>query len=350
MNPNAGVARVPSRERVYELDLLRAVAALQMVQGHTIDAVLSPVYRSGALHHAWLWLRGLTSVAFLFAAGLSFSLATLRDLPRHRADRRNASKRVRRAGTLLLFGYALHAPVGLLFGADMGSAGVVVAQAVIVDVLQCIGVSLLVLEGLAFALPSARAVEFACVALSVLLMLFSPAARHIDPAGTWLPLLDYVTPRGGSLFPLLPWAAHVFAGAASARLLLQRERRVLRLACAALVLIAGAAWLPLAAPVPDHLSRLGWVVAATALLSAIAPAIRTWPAWIGAVSSETLFIYAFHVVLVYGQGLGLSDRVGPVLAPASAAFAALGMIALSFGGALAYRRASAGLARSTATS
>jgi uncharacterized membrane protein len=334
--------------RLREIDLLRFAAAVQMVQGHTIDAVLSPAYRSGAVHHAWLWLRGLTSVAFLFTAGISFSLATLRDLPRHRADARNGARRFRRAGTLILTGYALHAPLGWALGAEGTSFASALAEALIVDVLQCIGVSLLALEALACVSTSARAVELASAAVALLLLGLAPLARRIDPSGAWLPLLDYVTRRGGSLFPLLPWAAHLFAGAASARFLLHGERRALRLAGAAALLIA-AALLPLPAPIPDHLSRLGWVIAVTAALAALEPVTRGVPAWVVAVSSETLFVYAFHVLLVYGQVLGLRDRVGTALTPLPSCALALCMIAFSFGGALAYRRASAGLARSTAT-
>jgi hypothetical protein len=50
------------------------------------------------------------------------------------------------------------------------------------------------------------------------------------------------------------------------------------------------------------------------------------------------------VLLVYGDGVGLAERIGPRLTPAAAAGAALGVVVSSFAGALAYRRARNALA------
>ena len=347
---NAGAtpqaARVASR-RVRALDLLRLLAALQMVQGHTIDAVLSASYRSGGVHQAWIWCRGLTSVAFLFAAGASFHLATLRDFARHREDRGAVAGRFRRAITLVLIGYALHFPFWLpLLGSAPASAAL--RQAVLVDVLQCIGASLFVLEGLVVVLPSARAVEAAGAVLALALFALSPLAARVEASGPWLPLLDYVTRRGGSLFPLLPWAAHIMFGVACGGLLLSSPRPGLRLSAAAALLFAAGRLLPAAAaPLPDHLQRLGCVLLVLALLSQFEAASRALPRWVFRLSGETLFIYVFHVVLAYGDGLGLAAAVGRRLAPGPAVLVAAAMIALAFGGALVYRRAAGGLARST---
>jgi hypothetical protein len=88
-----------------------------------------------------------------------------------------------------------------------------------------------------------------------------------------------------------------------------------------------------------QLARLGWVLIAGAGLEALEPYTRAWPEWVWRLSSETLFIYALHVVLVYGQGIGLSALIGPQLPVGLALLSAAGMIALSFGAALGYRRA-----------
>jgi acyltransferase len=335
--------------RVRGLDMLRLVAAFQMVQGHTIDAVLAPEWRSGVLFAGWLWLRGLTSVVFLFAAGAAFNLATLREFERHRADRAAVTRRFRRATLLIVLGYALHVPLALMFVHDAGLARALVHQAFAVDVLQCIGVCLALLEALTLLLPNARAVEISCAVLGTLWLLASPLARQLDP-GAWFPLLGYFSARAGSLFPLLPWGAHILLGAAFARVLLAPGKRM-RLWAAALLVIAVSHALPAAAaPIPDHLSRLGFVLVALALLGSLERAARVMPARAWALSAETLFIYAFHVLLVYGQGIGVAALVGRRLAPAPSVLLAAAVIALSFAGALGYRRLGAGLARSTATS
>ena len=42
----------PVPRRVF-LDVLRLIAAVQMIQGHAIDAVLAPAYRAGLGYQAW---------------------------------------------------------------------------------------------------------------------------------------------------------------------------------------------------------------------------------------------------------------------------------------------------------
>jgi uncharacterized membrane protein len=346
-----GASLVAGPGRVMLLDLLRLAATFQMVQGHAIDAVLAPEFRAGAVHGAWLWLRSLTSVAFLFVAGLSFHLATLRDLPRHRRDRAAVARRFRRAVTLIALGYALHLPIASLIAADAPTA---LATAAIVDVLQCIGVTLLLLEGLALILPSRQSVEIACCALGAIVLVIAPLLSSLDPRGPLLPLANYLTPRGGSLFPLFPWAAHMLLGVGLCQLLLGRadaRGRGARLLMAALVLVcaalaAGGVGARLCA---DHLSRLGWVLAGAALFTPLEPAARAWPAWTRRLAGETLFIYAFHVLLVYGQGVGLAFTVGERLGPLHAVLIALLVLAASAACALGYQRAWAGLARRTAT-
>jgi uncharacterized membrane protein len=336
-----------SSPRVLLLDLLRLVASVQMVQGHTIDAVLSMDYRRGALHHAWLWARGLTSVAFLFGAGMAFHLATLRDLDGHRSNPGAVAARFRRALGLVLLGYVLRLPLPLGVHEIEGTLEHVLAA----DVLQCIGASLALLEGLALTLPGRRSVEVVCGVLAVLVLALSPAVARLDPAGRWLPLLDYLTPRRGSPFPLFPWTAHMFLGVALCPWLLPQRLRFARLllAAGATLMLASLARKTGLALVSDHVGRLGWVVVGLALLSWLEPWARAAPSWLWRLSRETLFIYAFHVLLVYGQGLGLATIVGRRLSPLPAAALALGMLALSFGGALGYRRLMAGLARRAAS-
>ena len=67
--PNVAANTVP-RARVLFIDLLRVLAAFQMLQGHTIAALLAGSYRHGLLYSLWYGARGLTSIAFLFASGL----------------------------------------------------------------------------------------------------------------------------------------------------------------------------------------------------------------------------------------------------------------------------------------
>ncbi|HMI93461.1 MAG TPA: heparan-alpha-glucosaminide N-acetyltransferase domain-containing protein [Polyangiales bacterium] len=329
------------------LDLLRLLAALQMVQGHTIDAVLALDARHGAIHTSWVWLRGLTSVAFLFATGVAFHLMALHERAPREHDRAGVRRRLRRAGSLILLGYLLHAPLAVLWGQPAAS---VWREAVMVDVLQCIGVSLVLLELLAIGLRTGRAVRATSLLLAGICLLAAPWLADLHAANAWRPLLNYITPQAGSIFPLFPWAAHVFSGVALAPWLLAPQRRALRwlLAGLGLVLLGQLASLAGADSAALQLPRLGWVLVLGSALERLEPATRAWPAWAWRLPSETLFVYAFHVVLVYGQGIGLAALIGPRLSPGQAVLAAALVIALSFGAALGYRRVLPTLAVRTA--
>ena len=189
-----------------------------------------------------------------------------------------------------------------------------------------------------------------CALIATLLLFASPLAARLEP-GAWLPLLAYVTPRGGSLFPLLPWGAHMLFGAAFARVLLCRRRARAAADVRGSLLIARE-------PVPcrralrraRHLSRLGFVLGRSRCSPRSSTRRAKLPAWAWVLSGETLFIYAFHVLLVYGAGRrARGGRSAGGSRPLPSVLLAAGVIALSFGGALVYRRFAAGLARSTAT-
>ncbi|HEY2732482.1 MAG TPA: heparan-alpha-glucosaminide N-acetyltransferase domain-containing protein, partial [Polyangiales bacterium] len=132
---------VRASTRVVFVDRLRFIAAFQMLQGHTVSALLAPAYRVGNWYAVWSAARGLTSVAFLFTAGMSFGLASARPFASSAARASASRARALRALRLIALGYVLHAPLQLLW--DPSNARAAFERFVAVDVLQCIGVSLL---------------------------------------------------------------------------------------------------------------------------------------------------------------------------------------------------------------
>jgi len=329
--------------RARTLDVLRLFAIFQMVQGHTIDAVLAPAYRSGFIHDLWQSARGLTSVAFLFLAGVGFAFATRTERGRGPEAR---ARRMRRAALLIALGYGMRAPFLALALGDAAAKITALQQAVIVDVLQCIGVTLLLLDGLALLIREPRERTKATLMMGALLVMLGPLAAEIDAGGPLRPLLAYATSNGGSLFPLIPWAGHVLLGAGIGPMFfehgdealgMQRARRSLRLALLGGALIALGVWLAASGhPALGQLARLGCVLWLAALLVPFESALARWPGWLLALAQHSLLIYLLHVVLAYGQGVGLSAWVGRTLAPGPALVVAAAMLALSAGAALAY--------------
>jgi uncharacterized membrane protein len=209
---------------------------------------------------------------------------------------------------------------------------------------------LLLLELVAIGLRSAQEVRAASLLLAGTCFLAAPWCAALVPDGPWRLLLNYFTPRAGSIFPLVPWAGHVFLGVVMAPWLLAPRRRALRWLAAGLsiVLLGQLARTAGGDAAAMHMTRLGGVLVIGAALVRLEPATRAWPGWAWRLPSETLFIYAFHVVLVYGQGIGLAAVVGPRLAPGPAVLLAAAVIVLSFGAALGYRRVLPTLAVRTA--
>ncbi|MET0342833.1 MAG: heparan-alpha-glucosaminide N-acetyltransferase domain-containing protein [Polyangiales bacterium] len=303
----------PAPRRVF-LDVLRLIAAVQMIQGHTIDALLAPVHRTGGVFAVWSFARGLTSVMFLLTAGLAFVLAEAR------GDEVRARRRRRRALMLIAIGYVMHAPLGVLVGVPREVA---LANALVVDVLQCIGVSLLALELLSLRVKREGARASAALALAVLCFAAAPLSNLPVLASGPRALGNYVTTAWGSPFPLVPWAGYVLAGFGLGQLALggARDRAwvlgAASLACGLSSLVAEwiAPGLPAAVSPSYCLLKLACVLAlATALMRALAGA-RRLPVRLAQLAGETLFLYVAHVVILYADGVGLAHRLGRAHSP-----------------------------------
>ena len=107
-----------NKNRLILLDILRAIGVILMIEGHTMDAVLSPVYKDGAsiMFQLWTFFRGLTAPFFFFSAGLAFVVATVRNNSGVLSiSKKSKYRRVKRIVTLLLLGYGLHLPLELFY-------------------------------------------------------------------------------------------------------------------------------------------------------------------------------------------------------------------------------------------
>jgi uncharacterized membrane protein len=339
------------------VDGLRLLAALQMVQGHSLDALLATELRHGFAFRAWTFARGLTSPAFLLTTGLSFALAT----GSRAGTSAGRTRRLKRAAQLVMLGYLMRAPLGMLFGDDAQAA---LRNALAVDVLQCIGVCLALLELGCTWIAGRAGRAWLGLGLGTLCLALGPVSERLVPSGSWLPLLNYFSARAGSLFPLLPWAGFVFMGLALGQGVLwwseRGERALSELTAAASypqtglaarlaalgVLVCGisAALFALLPATPNRVSpayallKLGLVVLVAGMLARWLRG-KTLPPLLRQLSSETLFLYVSHVVLLYAGHVGLAQRIGPTLGLLGALGWALALLVGCAAGALGYRRA-----------
>ncbi|HEX5658695.1 MAG TPA: heparan-alpha-glucosaminide N-acetyltransferase domain-containing protein, partial [Polyangiales bacterium] len=216
--------------------------------------------------------------------------------------------------------------------------------ALTVDVLQCIGVSLLSLEWLALRLPD-RPLLRVELAFSVMVAAFvlAPITPLVAADGALRPLTNYFTTQGGSLFPLIPWSGYVFAGFLLGSLGGDRARRlgIASVGCASIGLIA----LSMERARPRALSP-GYCfvkLACVLLLAAVlAWTVRSVPPLLARLSRETLFLYLSHVVILYADQVGLEPRLRDRHAPWFGIALAVLLMGVCGAGALAWRGLRAG--------
>lgn len=318
--------------RIAFLDLARALAVLLMVQGHTIDALLLAEHRWSVPYNAWLFIRGLTSCTFLFLSGAAFSLTATRHWEDQRRWSDRVRRRLRRFTFFLALGYLVHFPMGrfwhLPFATDEAMRSFLA-----VDVLQNTAAALLLLQALVAVSPTPRVFALVSSGIGGLVALATPWMHGTDWTSS-LPLLvsSYLSHATGSLFPMFPWAAYAFVGAAFgvrvARLSAKGElealpRQLFRVGGALVIVTALLAQLPFEPysafewwrRSPVHVAlRIGCVLLLLSGVSAVAQRLRRIAAPLQALAEESLLVYAVHVAVLYGSlwNVGLNTHLGPL--------------------------------------
>jgi uncharacterized membrane protein len=191
--------------RVKAFDWLRGIAVLVMIQTHAL-ALLRPGLHAGSFFTTLQWIDGLVAPAFIFAAGFSLSLTQVRAAQDAAADpaarRRRLLRTLRRIGEVLLVATLTNWMWFPIFREPKWILRI--------DILQCIGLSLLLaLPVLALLAPRPRVLRWVALGFAALTFGIAPLAEHVTG-----PLARFVNTSEGSVFPLLPWAGYVDLGAA----------------------------------------------------------------------------------------------------------------------------------------
>jgi acyltransferase len=335
--------------RVIFIDLARALAAVFMLYGHTVSALLAPRYQTGIWFDIWIFQRGLTSTLFLLLSGFAFSIATGRHWSVHGQLSPAVLRRVRRFSLFILLGYALHFPVGRFV--DLTYATPQRWQSFLaVDVLQLIGATFIGVQILVMLTRSRRAFGWTSFAAAVAMILLSPFFWRVDWAAhvpIWV--AAYLSPSAGSQFPVLPWSAYVLLGAALGQWYLRWGTARLDWYANVALFAPGLALVTLAflvdwffgqeawESVPNQVAlRMGASLMLLALIARASQRITRLPHIFGAVAQETLLIYFVHLCIVYGSvwNRGLAQVYGPTLGPGQTVLFVVLLLAAMFGLAL----------------
>ncbi|MFN8058639.1 MAG: heparan-alpha-glucosaminide N-acetyltransferase domain-containing protein [Vicinamibacterales bacterium] len=348
--------------RLAFVDRARAFAVALMVPTHAVNALLADAYRHNDLFYVWRFASGLAVVLFLGVAGF---VVGVRPLSVHSASTRvwsGLTRRWRRCAVLVATGYAMHLP-----SLDLPSVWADPsrwARFVAVDVLQTMGLGLAVLAVVDAwcrrRLASQRLFISCATTAAALVVIATPAIVSRPWHDVWPTVVaSYLSTARGSLFPLVPWSAYLFAGAALGAMTSDvRDESRLSVRFAALggglvlvgLLVAASPLWP-----PDRpgfwsvspamfLVKFGLVALVLATTSAspfvarpLSPVARLW-------SEHSLFIYLWHVFLIYGSVVspGLVRLTGTSHGPLMVLVMCAGLLAVSTWAASLWSRLSAG--------
>ncbi len=309
------------KNRIIFIDLMRAFAVLMMVQGHTVDVLLSVQFRNpeSPFFMAWNFMRGMTAPIFLFTAGNVFTyLFKLVDQPFGNNPR--TKKGIKRFLLLVFLGYLLRYPSAKII--DFSGVRPDQWQTFwAVDVLQLIGFGILFLMIFIYISEKFNFNSYIILGAGALLFIgLSPFFSLIH----WknflpLPAAGYFNSETGSNFPLLPWVAYVLAGGVLGNYLAKNAQVFksflfsLKLAVfgSALILLAltgniiethifGQSYLWTISPDLVFL-RLGVVLILNSIVSLISIRVDSIPRIVILVGRNTLLIYIIHLVILYGS-------------------------------------------------
>lgn len=315
------MVRSEKKHRIIFIDLLRAFAVIQMVQGHTIDALLAPEFRSDEfpVYAVWNFMRGITAPVFMFTAGAVFTyLFRLVEEPFEKNPR--VKKGFYRFLLLVFIGYLLRYPTYKVVDfSDVTKDRYDIFFAV--DVLQLIGFGLLFLMICAFISEKIKKGDtLIFLTGSLFFFLLTPFVSEIN----WIeyfpqPVAGYFYDKTGSLFPLFPWVGYVILGGvlgsylAKNPLVFKTNRFSLVLAIIGFILIFiskvsllitesnGIYFTSTSYTLDTIVFRVGFVLVLNSVISFISQKIESIPKLIIQVGRNTLLIYVVHLIIIFGS-------------------------------------------------
>ncbi|WP_323789080.1 heparan-alpha-glucosaminide N-acetyltransferase domain-containing protein [Psychroserpens sp.] len=325
--------------RLFFIDAVRAFAILMMLQGHFIDTLLNPIYRdeSNVVYQVWSYFRGITAPTFFTISGLVFLYLLLRAKDKG-DDKPRIKKGLYRGLLLIIIGYALRINV---FGWLSGEFN---SHVLVIDVLQCIGLSLIILIGCYVLLRKhIRLLSILLFFLGCLCFLTEPMYRNLDLSHIPKLFANYLSKSNGSIFTILPWFGFTAFGGFLATVFyshLHRNRfrliTVISFFAFGSLLIEYSSWFLMklhyltdielfkSSAYYNYLfTRFGNVLLLFGVFYAAEPFLKGL--LIGKIGQKTLSIYVIHFIIIFGSftGVGLKHFLAKSLHPTEAILGAL---------------------------
>ena len=310
--------------RLIFIDIIRAFAICMMLEGHFIDGLLAPEYRdeNNLFYATWHYIRGMTAPVFFTVSGFIFTYLLIKEQNPAKMgwNHVRVQKGVRRGINLIIIAYLLRANIFNLF--TPGYTDMNVRR---VDVLHCIGLSLLFL--IAFYLLTYRRknrlrMSIMLLGTTFVAFFFEPIYSHLTYEYLPMALANYFTKENDSVFTIFPWFGYASLGGFMGFLFYKNRENphlyrnmVIWYILLGVILITFPYWMgKIADTLQIHslqliahgdylIKRIGNVLLFFALFMILRHVI-TSPT-LQKIGQNTLSIYVIHYIILYGSSTGM---------------------------------------------
>ncbi len=196
--------------RLYFIDAMRAWAILMMLQGHFVDGLLDTSFHDNTDfgYTIWKYFRGITAPVFFTVSGFIFTYLLIRVPQKKGLDNPRVKKGIKRGLQLVLIGYLLRMNLFSLFNGEIHDSFY------LVDVLHCIGLSIIGIISIYLLTKNRKKFLFPVVlaGITCLLFLFEPMYKQWNFSFLPTALANYLTKTNGSVFTIIPWFGYAAFG------------------------------------------------------------------------------------------------------------------------------------------
>lgn len=295
-------------KRVEAVDLFRFVVLFFMIQGHLFRAYLLPVVRRQPWFQTHELLHGFVAPGFLFAAGFAAFLSFHNKREHYLRLDGAFLRRLRRILFVIALGYWIHLPFLSLRKTLAAVAAGRPGRFLESDILQCIGLGLLLFTLLAALLKSEPAVLLAAALAGALFFLLPETVKDVRLHPALDPYLDYRL----SLFPLFPWLGYLCGGVVAAGLYARmRHERFFQVLLAAGLLFFPwmLLWSHAEISRPElslrgNLNKAGGILLLLCLCEWLLRRGGRFLDLLKRAGSESLFVYVLHLFVIFGSVFG----------------------------------------------
>jgi uncharacterized membrane protein len=331
-----------SKQRYLFIDLLRFIAVVFMIQGHTFDALLDVNLHSHVLFFAHDFFHGFIAPMFLFASGIAFGISTFKKWEEHTTPTKHVARRYGKYAGLIVIGYALHLPYFSLQKILAEATEAEIAGWLQVDALHCIAATMLILQTAVFLLKDEKRFVWFASIVAVGIIFLSPIMWSMNLTRTFpLWFVSYINSNNLSWFPIFPWSAYILCGVIFSSFFINAKEHHHAVALMQKSIVIGlvmffGSFILLSLPTqlyPYHdiwkvnpliiFVRLGFVAIVTSGIFFAEHSYKIRPRIPQLIGRESLVIYVLHLIILYGSVMnqGLQEKIHQTLSVVEASFA-----------------------------